>query len=123
MLTRILVSWLASAAAFFLVAHVVPGFHVSNVESALMAALVVGFINGTLGAVIKFFLFPIRILTLGFASLVVNVAMLFLATQIVPGFKLDGIAPAFLGAVMLSVTTWVLKLVLPDGESKKKERD
>lgn len=121
MLTRIAVAWLASAAALFLVANVVPGFHVANVQSALFAALVVGFINGTLGALIKFFIFPLRILTLGLASLAVNVAMLFLATQLVPGFHIDGLIPAFIGSIALSVITWILRAVLPDGSSKKKD--
>ncbi len=112
-------AWLASAAAFFVVAHVLPGFHVANVQSALLAALVVGFINGTLGAIIKFFIFPLRILTLGLASVVVNAAMLFLTSQVVTGFKLDGWVPALLGAVALSVIALVLRLMLPDGKPEK----
>lgn len=116
-------AWLASAAAFFIVAHLLPGFRIANVQAALLAALVVGFINGTLGVVIKFFLFPIRVLTLGLASVAVNVAMLLLTTQIVPGFSLDGLMPAVLGSVALSVISWVLRVILPDGQSKKKDRN
>lgn len=123
MLTRVLMAWLASAAAFFIVAHLLPGFHVANLQSALLASLAVGFITGTLGVVIKFFLFPLRVLTLGLASLAVNAAMLLLTTQVVPGFQLDGLMPAFAGSILLSVISWVLRLVLPDGESKKKDRE
>lgn len=123
MLAAILISWLASALAFLIVAHVLPGFHVDSFQTALLAAFVVGFINGTLGAVIKLLLFPVRILTLGLASLVVNVAMLYLTSQVVAGFKLDGLFPAFAGSVLLTVVTWLLRVLFPDPSRREPERD
>jgi putative membrane protein len=121
MFTRILMAWAASTISLLIVAHVLPGFRVANLQSALIAAVVLGFINGTLGAIIKFFMFPIRLLTLGLASLVINALMLILATQLVQGFKVDGFVPAFLGSILVSVSNWLIREVLPDGKGKQKE--
>ena len=44
-----LLNWLLSALSLVIVAHLIPGFQVSGLASALIAALVVGFVNGTVG--------------------------------------------------------------------------
>lgn len=123
MLIRILVAWIASAASLLIVAQFLPGFRVASIQAALIAAVVIGFINGTLGAVLKFFLFPIRLLTLGIASLVINALMLLLATRLVDGFRVDGFTPAFLGSILISVTNWLIRVVLPDGDKGGKKDD
>ncbi|MBM3767579.1 MAG: phage holin family protein [Acidobacteria bacterium] len=106
-MTSLLVRWAISAAAVFAAAYFVPGIHVSGVAAALMAAAATGFINATLGNLIKFFTWPARFLTLGLFSLVINALMLWLAAAIVPGFRVDGFIAAFLGSLVLSVITTV----------------
>jgi hypothetical protein len=46
---RLLLNWVLSAVAVWIVAQVVPGVHVSGAVAALIAALAIGFINATLG--------------------------------------------------------------------------
>ena len=52
---NLLVKWLVSAISLLIVAYVVPGFRVASFPAALIAAIVIGFVNGTLGAVLRFF--------------------------------------------------------------------
>ena len=106
-MTNLLLRWLLSAAALFVVAYFVPGVSVSGFIAALIAAAAIGFINATLGAFIKFLAWPARVLTLGLASLVINALMLMLAAAIVPGFRVDGFIAAVLGSIVLSVVTAV----------------
>lgn len=113
--------WLVSAISLLIVAYFIPGIHVNGFTTALIAALVFGFINGTLGAVIKFFTFPFRILTLGVLSLVINAFMLMLSAQFVDGFKVNDFVAAFLGSILLSITNAVLSMIIPDGGKAEKK--
>ena len=106
-----------SAVALVVVAYFVPGVSVSGFVAALVAAAAIGFINATLGAVIKFFALPLRIVTLGLASLVINALMLMLAAAVVPGFRVSGFIAALLGSIVLSLVTAVFGWFLPSGES------
>ncbi len=84
-----LLNWALSALAVWVVARLVPGFHVNGPLAALIAALVIGFVNATLGVFLKIVTFPLVLLTLGLFWLVINAAMIELASAIVPGFHVD----------------------------------
>lgn len=100
---RLLLHWILSAIALILVSHLVPGFHVAGLIPALIAALVIGLLNATLGLVLKIVTFPITIITLGLFLLVINAAMILLASRIVTGFHVSGWIPALWGAVALAL--------------------
>lgn len=111
---RLLLHWILSAVAVWLVAHIVPGISVSGPVAALIAALVIGLVNATLGLLLKIVTFPLTILTLGLFWFVINALMLELAAALVPGFQVRGFVAALIGAVMLSLVSSVLQwLVLP----------
>ena len=111
-MTRLLVNWLISALSLVIVANVIRGFQLSGFGAALIAAIVVGFVNGTLGFILKLITFPLSIITLGLFWFVINALMLKLAAALVPGFRIDGFLPAFLGAIVLSLVNMVLQRVL-----------
>ncbi len=108
---RLLLHWVLSAVAVWLVAQFVPGISVSGVKAALIAALVIGLINATLGLLLKIITFPLTILTLGLFWFVINAIMLELAAAIVPGFYVRGFIPALIGAVALSLVSSVLQWI------------
>lgn len=113
-MTNLLLRWAVSAAALLVVTYFVPGVSVSGVTTAFVAAAAIGFINATLGAVIKFLAWPVRVLTLGLASLVINAVMLLLAAAVVPGFRVSGFFAALVGSVLLSVVTSLFGLFIPE---------
>lgn len=116
---RMLLNWVLSAFAVWLVSRIVPGFHVSGVTAALIAALVIGFINATLGLILKIITFPLTVLTLGIFWLVINALMLKVAAVFVPGFRVDGFFAAFVGAIVLSLVNLLLKaIVMPSKEDR-----
>jgi putative membrane protein len=106
---KALLNWLLSALAVWVVSYVVPGFHVSGVFAALIAALVIGFVNATLGLFLKIVTFPLTLLTLGIFWLIINAMMLELASAIVPGFHIDSFASAFWGAIVLSLVNMLFR--------------
>lgn len=113
---HLLLGWLASAVSLIVVAYFVPGFHVDTFWTALIAAVVIGLINGTLGFVIKLLTFPLRLLTLGLLSLVINAFLLWFATFFVDGFRIDSFVHALFGSILLSIVNWALRMVLPKNE-------
>ena len=106
---RLLLHWILSAVAVWIVAHVVPGISVSGPVAALIAALVIGLVNATLGLLLKIITFPLTILTLGLFWFVINALMLELAAAFVRGFEVRGFVPALIGAVVLSLVSSVLQ--------------
>jgi putative membrane protein len=110
----LLLHWLLSAIALILVSKIVPGFHVLGLWPALIAALVIGLLNATVGFFLKIITFPLTILTLGIFLLVINGLMILVASAVVPGFAVRGFAPAFWGAVILALLGMVIKAVVKD---------
>jgi len=116
---RLLLNWVLSAVAVWIVSRVVPGVHVSGPVSALIAALAIGFINATIGALLKIVTFPLTLLTLGLFWLVINALMLKFASALVPGFQVHGFFAAFVGAIVLSLVNMLLRaLVNPSAEQR-----
>jgi putative membrane protein len=112
----LLVNWLLSALALLIVAHIVPGFYVSGVGSALIAALVIGLINTTLGLFLKVITFPLTVVTLGIFWFVINALMLMVASALLKGFTVRGFGAAFVGAIVLALVNLLLKALVPKPE-------
>ncbi len=108
---RILLQWVLSAVALLVVSQIVSGFTVQGMGPALVAALVIGLLNATLGLLLKIITFPISILTLGLFLLVINGMMILVASNLVHGFHVRGIGPAFWGAVVLALLGIVIRAV------------
>ena len=111
---RLIVQWLLSTIALVIVSRIVPGFYVEGLWPALIASLVIGLLNATLGLFLKVITFPLTILTFGVFLLVINAGMLLLASQLVPGFQVQGYRPAFWGAVVLALLGMVIRGLVKD---------
>jgi putative membrane protein len=111
---RLILHWVLSALALIVVARVVPGIVLNGFRTALVAALVFGLVNATLGAFLKFVTLPLTVLTLGIFWFVINALMLELASMLVSGFYVRSFGAAFLAAILLSLINLLLRwLVLP----------
>ena len=110
----LLVQWLLYALALLIVSKIVPGFHVAGLVPALIASLVIGLLNATVGLVLKIITFPISIITFGIFLLVINGLMIMLASSLVRGFVVRGFAPAFWGAVVLALLGMVIRAMVKD---------
>lgn len=90
-----------------------------RVVTLVLVALIFGVINAVLGPVIKFLSLPFIVLTLGLLLLVINALLLMLTSavsaQVGLGFHVEGFLTAVFGAIIVTVATWVLEAVLPNG--------
>ena len=110
----LLLHWLLSALALLIVSRIVPGFVVTGIAPALIASLVIGLLNATVGLVLKIITFPISIVTFGIFLLVINGLMILVASNLVRGFVVRGFAPAFWGAVVLALLGMVIRGLVKD---------
>ena len=111
-MVNLIVKWIVGALTLLVVAYIVPGFRVVSLPSAFVAVLVIGFLNMTLGLLLKVLTFPFAILTLGVFFLVINAAMLMLASKIAPGLQIDSFGAAFIGAIVVAVIHMIMEAVL-----------
>jgi len=93
---------LATALSLLIVDLVVPGVNIANFPAAIIAAVVIGLVNGSVRPVLSTLSLPLNFLTFGAFSLVVNGLCFSLAAALVPGFSVHGILAFILGPVVLS---------------------
>jgi len=108
----LILAWLISAVSILIVGHIIPGFEVQSFGSALIAAVVIGLINATVGLFLKIITIPISILTFGIFLLVINALMLMFASSLLSGFTVMGFWAAFFGAVVLAIVNMIIRSLL-----------
>jgi putative membrane protein len=111
---RLLIRWLINAVSLLIVAYIVPGFELHGFIAALIAAIVFGLVNSTLGLLLKIITFPLTIFTLGLFLIVINAIMLKMAASVTPGFIVHTWTAALLGAIVLSLVSAFLNWLIKD---------
>ena len=97
------VKWIALALAVMFVGWVIPGITISSFWTAMIASIVIAFVNVVIKPILIFLTLPINILTLGIFVLVINALLFMFVAHLVPGVEVDGFWSAFLGALILSL--------------------
>lgn len=118
---KLLTRWLVTAAAVAAAAYLLPGIRLEGgITDLLVVALLVGFVNSIIGPIVRWLACGAIVLTLGLLLLVINAVLLLLAAwlarQIGIAFYVDGFSAALLGSVAISVVSFVLSMLLPDGD-------
>jgi len=117
---QFLYRWLVTAVAVAIAAAVVPGIEVTgNAWAAvIVTALVLGFLNATLGLILKIGTLGCILMSLGLFALVINAGMLWLAGWVSGevlnlGFTVDGFWPAFWGGIIVSIVSGIANWFAP----------
>jgi len=112
LLLRIVVN----AVALIVVALLVPGVHVGSFFGAVVSALVLGVVNAVIKPVLVLLALPLEILTIGLFTFVINAALFYFVGRLGIGLTVDGFGAAFIGAIVLSIVSWVLSSFLNAAE-------
>lgn len=105
---RFVLRLLISAGAVLLASTLFPRqIAAESSQGALLFALVLGLLNAFLRPVILLVALPLTIVTLGLFTLVVNALVFWLATRLPVGVSVDGFGGAFLGALIISVVSFL----------------
>jgi putative membrane protein len=107
-----LIRLIVNALALMIVAYLLPGVHVTGFVGALVAAFVLGIVNAILRPILVILTLPIQIVTLGLFTLIINAALFYWVGHLNLGLVVDGFWPAFWGAIVLSIVSFVLSWLL-----------
>jgi putative membrane protein len=107
-----LIRVLINAAAIYVATTLVSGFRVSTTAMLLLAALVLAVLNAAVRPIMVVLTLPLTVLSLGLFLLVLNAICLWMVTVLVPGVEVRSFGAAFLSALIISIVSWVLSMVV-----------
>jgi putative membrane protein len=110
----LLIRWVSTAFALWLTSLIIRGIEVDGVLPLFFAAVVLGIFNAILRPLILLVTFPINLVTLGLFTFVINGAMLKLTSDVVRGFSIHGFWSAVVGALLLSVFSFLLNVFVSE---------
>jgi putative membrane protein len=116
-MTNYLIKLLLTGAAVWFGAAYIQGVSVQDYKTSILVALVLSLLNTFVKPILKFFSFPITILTLGLFLLVINVAIIYLAAYFIDGFSVSG----FIAPLIFSIGLSILGCILDASFSNKKD--
>ncbi|HQS57000.1 MAG: hypothetical protein B7Y56_01480 [Gallionellales bacterium 35-53-114] len=119
---QLLLIWFLNSLALLTVAYVLPGIHVDGFTGALVAALILGLINMLLRPLLIFLTLPVTVITLGLFILVINGLLFWFAGTVLKGFEVSGFWYGVLGALLYSIFSSVLAMIVFDRKSKPDQR-
>ena len=128
-MTRILLRWAINAVALWAAITYVPGIEADQLSwpAILGLALIFGLINALVRPVIELLTCPLIILTLGLGTLLINTFLFWLTGLIGSrfdiGFTVDGFWPAFLGALVVTLVSVVLTMLIRDEGAERRRRE
>ena len=112
-MTQFIATWLVTTLSLLIMTRLPLGIAIKDTSTAFVAALVLGLLNALLGPILRFLAFPITLLTLGLFAIIINAFLLWLASRLVDGFRVDGALSAILGALVLGILNAIIFWVLP----------
>lgn len=116
----IFAKWFISALSVLAAAYLVNGIEVDNFLYALLIALVLGIINAVIRPLLVILTLPVTVLTLGLFILVINGFLFWAVSKMLEGFNVEGLLAGIIGAIVVSVFSWIGNRFLI-GEDNKTE--
>jgi putative membrane protein len=109
---KLLLRLLINAGTLLLLANYLPGIEVSGWYAAVITALILGLVNAILKPILVILTLPVTIITLGLFTLVINATLFWFVASFIEGFEVIGFMPAFWGALIMSVVSWLVSGLL-----------
>jgi putative membrane protein len=118
----IITRWLVITVAILLASRFVSGIRVDSLLTALIAAGILGLINVFIKPVLIILTLPLSIITLGVFTFFINAFLLELVSHMVSGFEVEGFLSAFLGALMISIVSWLANFFIVSNNTGRPQR-
>jgi len=110
----IVIRWLILTLAILSAAYLLEGIHVQGFWTAVLAASVLSILNAVLRPILIILTLPLNLVTLGLFTFLINAFILKLASDIIPGFEIDGLWTAVFGSLIISIVNWILNSFISD---------
>ncbi len=128
-MNKLIIRWAINAVALYVAVAIVPGIRApvdASWLSYIWLALIFGLLNAILRPILKLLTCPLILLTLGLFTLLLNTLLFWMAgvigTQFGIGFTVRGFPSAFFGALVVSVISVVLTLLMKDEMEDRKKK-
>ena len=122
-MVQILLRLVITALSVWLAATLFPGYvQVQSVEATLLFSIVLGLLNAIVRPVLLLLTCPFTLLTLGLFIIVVNALVFWLATQLPIGVEVSGFGGALVGALTVSVVSFLASALLRTGDNRTGDR-
>lgn len=117
---RFLLKLLVTSLAVFFSAYILDGVYLNGFPTAILVALLIGFLNAFLKPILILLTIPITLVTFGLFLLVINAVIIMLADYALTGFTVDSFFTAVLFSIIVSIITWILE-ALANPKSKNEQ--
>jgi putative membrane protein len=114
-------SWAINTLAVLVAVYMVPGirFKDESLWTPFVTSLVLGILNAFIRPILMLFALPLLIFTLGLFRFVINALVLYFVGFLLPRFfEVDSFGAAFLGALVISIVSLLLNLIVGGGNSR-----
>jgi putative membrane protein len=118
---KFILNWTISTLAVLVAVRVVPGIHFNDETfwTPFVTSLVLGILNTFIRPILMLFSLPLLIFTLGLFRLVINALLLYFVSFLLRRyFVVDSFGAAFLGALVISIVSVLLNLIVGGGKSR-----
>jgi uncharacterized membrane protein YvlD (DUF360 family) len=116
-LWRTLILWIGSSIGFLLIADISVGLSIDSWETAFVVAGIVGILNSLLWPVLSRILLPFMVFTVGIGALLINGALIWLASNFVTGVTIEGAALILTPIAMAAISTLLAALATIDDDA------
>ena len=114
--TRLLIRFVANAAAIYIAAQLISGIHLDGWDAIIFVAIIFGLVNIFIRPLVSLITCLIQVISLGLFTLIINAGMLYFTAWLAQNFGLafyiDNFISAFLGALVVSVISFILSKIL-----------
>src|ERR1700761_8359837 len=112
MILHALLVWLLSALALVIAAYLLPSVEIESFGTAMIAAVLIGLLNATLGFLLRLVVFPLTWLVPGLVYLVCDAIMIYIVSRFLRGFAVRNFTAAFLCALIVAIVNMVLGMLV-----------
>ena len=118
----IIAKWFISALSLLGAAYLINGITVESFYTALIVALFLGFINAIIRPILIILTLPVTLLSLGLFIFVINGFLFWFLSTFIKGFEVDGFIPAIMGAITVSVFSWMgNRFIVKDDDHNRRD--
>ena len=115
----IIAKWFISALSLLGAAYLIEGIEVQGFYTALIVAVFLGFINAIIRPILIILTLPVTLLSLGLFIFVINGFLFWFLSTFIKGFDVDGIISAIMGAIVVSVFSWMGNRFIVKDDNRK----
>jgi putative membrane protein len=112
-----------TAVAVLFASYILRGVHVDNAITAMIVAVVLGLLNTFIKPILIVLTIPFTVFTLGLFLIVINILIVYWASDLVKGFSVDNWFSALCFSFIVSITSSFLERMINKLDNKQEKEE